>query len=81
MMRGLFGYVVAACVIWVLPVAGKCLSEYGVEGLLHAAALGVSLHPYGRELEPSRRSNMPAAEIKFHHRNEALNGIIDFRHG
>lgn len=34
MMRGLLGYVVAACLVWVIPIASEGLPEDGIQRFL-----------------------------------------------
>lgn len=43
MMGGLFGDVIASSVVGIVPIAGKGLSENGVQGLFDAAADTVSI--------------------------------------
>ena len=39
MVRGLFGDIVAPCIVWIFPVTGIDFAENGVEWFLYAAML------------------------------------------
>lgn len=68
--------------IWIFPITGKCFAKDRIERFLHAPAIVFShsnllLVPAKANL---RWFDMPAAQVKFDHRNETLCWIFDFGH-
>lgn len=77
---GLFGDIVAAGAIGIVPVTGECLSEDGIEWLFHASVQPSMFAPVGYQLRNVRRFDVPSTQVEFDHRYKALNGVINGRH-
>ena len=78
MMRGLFGYVIAPCAIWIIPVACESLSEYRIEWLLYSTTSQLAPLSNICHQVVLRRLDMPTTEVEFDNRNKSLYRIFDF---
>lgn len=75
---GLFGDIVAAGPIGVIPVAGEGLSQNGIEWLFHSPAYpSVFIAGYLDWTWNIRRFDVPSTQIEFHHGDKAFDGVIN----
>jgi hypothetical protein len=79
MVRGLFGDVVASCVVRIVPVACEGLTEDRVQRLLNAARQ-VRMITSTDTPGDLRRSNVPTTQVEFDNRDKSINRVIDVGH-
>ena len=80
-MGSLFRDVIATSVVRIVPIAGKCLAENRIEGLLDTTeSVLVKGSESSRIDKDIRWPDMPTTEIELDDRHKTLQRVVDFRH-
>lgn len=78
-MGCLFRDIIAAGMVWEVPIAGEGFAQYGIQGFLDSTRQRSAPPQEDTWIPHSRRFDVPSAQIELDDCQETLDGICDFR--
>lgn len=64
---GLFGDIVAVCLVWEFPIAGESFAQDWVQWFLDSSASSLVLAPPKHPAEDLRGLDVPTTQVEFNH--------------